>query len=41
MVTPRSVNAQRELNTASIHEAEQIKTKVDPIINVINSKLAE
>jgi pilus assembly protein CpaC len=41
MVTPRSVDANSAINIASIHEADQIKAKVDPIINVINSKLAE
>ena len=41
LVTPHAINAASSFNTASIARADQLKAKVDPIINVINSKLAE
>ena len=41
MVTPRSMDAAREANAASIRRADEMQSKVQPIINVINSKLAE
>jgi pilus assembly protein CpaC len=41
MVTPRPIQAQSEINTASIQQADRMQVRVDPIIKVINSKLAE
>jgi len=41
LVTPRAINAQSDINTAAIHEADRMQAHVDPVINVINSKLAE
>lgn len=41
MVTPRSVESQREYNAASIREADQVQARVTPTINAINSKLAQ
>jgi pilus assembly protein CpaC len=41
MVTPRPIHAQSEVNTASIQQADRMQGRVDPIIKVINSKLAE
>jgi pilus assembly protein CpaC len=41
MVTPRSVDAAREANAASIRQADQIQSRVQPTINYINSRLAE
>jgi len=41
MVTPRSVEAGRDANAASVREAEQMQARVTPTINIINSKLAE
>ena len=41
VVTPRSIDAQKEINAASIKRAGDIQTRLDPIINKINSKLAE
>jgi pilus assembly protein CpaC len=41
MVTPRSVEAGQELNTRLIGNADAGQKRLDPIINKINSKLAE
>ncbi|MBV8805243.1 MAG: hypothetical protein JO042_09355, partial [Sinobacteraceae bacterium] len=41
MVTPRSVEAQREINASQVQKADDIQKRLDPTINVINSKLAE
>ena len=41
LVTPRSLAGQKQANDASIRRADEIKSHVDPIINAINSKLAE
>jgi pilus assembly protein CpaC len=41
LVTPRSVAAQHQANDTSIREADQLTKRVEPIINMINSKLAE
>jgi pilus assembly protein CpaC len=41
MVTPRPIQAQSQINTASIQQADQMQGRMDPIIKVINSKLAE
>jgi pilus assembly protein CpaC len=41
LVTPRSVGAQQELNAAGIRRADELEARVKPVINVINSKLAE
>ena len=41
MVTPRSVESYREINAASIQEADQVQARVTPTINAINSKLAQ
>ncbi len=41
MVTPRSVEAGNELNARLIGNADAAQKKLDPIINKINSKLAE
>ena len=41
MVTPRSVDVAKQANEASIRRADEMQAKVQPIIDVINSKLAE
>jgi hypothetical protein len=41
MVTPRSIEAQQQINAASIRKADELQTRVDPVISRINSKLAE
>jgi pilus assembly protein CpaC len=41
MVTPRSIEAEQQINAATIRRADDIKASVDPIINRINAKLAE
>ena len=41
MVTPRSIEAQQQINTAQIRKADEMQTRVDPVISRINSKLAE
>jgi pilus assembly protein CpaC len=41
MVTPRSVEAQHDLNTASIQKSDRIQAHLDPVIKVIISKLVE
>jgi pilus assembly protein CpaC len=41
MVTPRSVEAQREINASQVQKADDIQKRLDPTINLINSKLAE
>lgn len=41
VVTPHSIASGDELNSARIQQADQMQAKVQPTINVINSKLAE
>ena len=41
MVTPRSLGAAQEQNAAAIRQADQMQARVDPMIKVINNKLAE
>lgn len=41
MVTPRSVESYREINAASVNEADQMQARVTPTINAINSKLTQ
>jgi Flp pilus assembly secretin CpaC len=41
MVTPRSIEAQQQINAATIRRADEMQASVDPVINRINAKLAE
>lgn len=41
MVTPRSIEAAADLNSATIRRTEQIQKRLEPIVGAINNKLAE
>jgi pilus assembly protein CpaC len=41
LVTPRTLDVGGEINTAAVHEANQMESHVAPTFNAINSKVAE
>jgi len=41
MVTPHSIEVAKDMNDAAIAKANEMQKRVDPVINKINSKLAE
>jgi len=40
-VTPRSIDASSEINTAAIRQADRMQAHIMPTINEINSKRTE